>query len=72
MYSDAITFAYNCQPHIPTSLAPFELVLSLPPRPLALEAKPSTSMGTASFKDKFKACLDKTLAETRTELKASQ
>ena len=37
LYTGALTFAYNCQPHSTTALAPFELVLSRPPPPLAIE-----------------------------------
>ena len=36
LYTGALTYAYNCQPHSSTALAPFELVLSRPPPPLAL------------------------------------
>jgi transposase InsO family protein len=35
-YTAAITFGYNCCIHSPLGLAPFELVLSRPPPPLAV------------------------------------
>ena len=41
LFSDALTYAYNTQAHESTSVAPFELVLSRPPAPLAFEATPS-------------------------------
>ena len=41
LFSDALTYAYNTQAHRSTSVAPFELVLSRPPEPLAFEATPS-------------------------------
>ena len=36
-YADAVTYAYNCQPHTSTKLAPFSLVLSNPPGPTGLD-----------------------------------
>ena len=72
LHSDAITFAYNCQPQTSTSLAPFELVLSRPPGPIALKGQPSEPMGTSSFKEKWKAWLTKGISETRERLKAAQ
>ena len=41
LFSDALTYAYNTQALESTSVAPFELVLSRPPAPLAFEATPS-------------------------------
>jgi hypothetical protein len=40
-YTTAITFRYNCRIHSSLGLAPFELVLSRPPPPLAVEAQKS-------------------------------
>ena len=40
LYTDALTYAYNCQPHTSTAIAPFELVLSRPPPSLALRTQP--------------------------------
>ena len=44
LYTPALTYAYNCQPHSSTSLAPFELVLSRPPPPLSLQEQPAASL----------------------------
>ena len=41
LFSDALTYAYKTQAHESTSVAPFELVLSRTPGPLAFEATPS-------------------------------
>ena len=40
LYTDSFAFAYNTQPHTSTSVPPFELVLSRPPAPLAIESIP--------------------------------
>ena len=72
LYSSAITFAYNCQPQSSTDIAPFDLVLSLPPGPLALEVSRSEPSSTTDFKTKWKAWLEKALTETRAKLKAAQ
>ena len=40
LYTPALTYDYNCQPHSATSIAPFELVLSRSPPPLALKTQP--------------------------------
>ena len=37
LYAPTLTYAYNCAPHSSTASAPFELVLSRPPPPLALK-----------------------------------
>ena len=44
LITDALTHAYNTEPHEPTSVAPFELVLSRPPPPLSSEAE--STVGT--------------------------
>ena len=39
LFTEALTYAYNTQPHDSTSIAPFELVLSQPPPPLSFGAE---------------------------------
>ena len=41
LYTTALTYVYNCQPHTSTALAPFELVLSRPPPALSIQARGS-------------------------------
>ena len=41
LYTDELTYAYNCLPHTSTDVAPFDLVLSKPPGPLALKPMPT-------------------------------
>ena len=40
LYTDALTYAYNCLPQTLTDVTPFDLVLSKPPGPLALKPMP--------------------------------
>lgn len=40
VYTDAFTYAYNCQPYTPTIVALFELVLFKPTRSIALKLMP--------------------------------
>lgn len=60
LYMDAIKYAYKTQVHQVTNLAPFELVLSRIPPPVAIEARinisvyPSTRLYRDSWKDLFK------------------
>ena len=72
LYTNAITYAYNCQPQESTAIAPFDLVLSNPPGPLALEAQPSQPTSAKDFKSKWKAWLEKALTETRDPLSKAQ
>ena len=51
LYARALTFAYNCQPHTSTALAPFDLVLSRTPPPLAIQPPPTDAKPPATFKD---------------------
>jgi hypothetical protein len=37
LYHEALTFAYNTQVHTSTGISPFELTLSRPPTPMAME-----------------------------------
>ena len=40
LYTDALTYAYNCLPHTSTDVAPFDLVFYKPPGPLDLKLMP--------------------------------
>ncbi len=72
LYTPALTYAYNCQPHSSTSLAPFELVLSRPPTALAIQARQSTPASALESNDKWRAWLSKTLAEAKGKLAQAQ
>ena len=72
LYTGALTFAYNCQPHSSTALAPFELVLSRKPPPLALEKQPSIHRTPLDTRDKWKNWLTKALSEARGTLERVQ
>ena len=71
LYTDALTYAYNCQPHTSTSIAPFELVLSKPPEPLALKPLPKEEP-RGDFKKQWKHWLVDTMAKTRERLTKAQ
>ena len=43
LFTNALTYAYNTQTHRGTKSSPFELVLSRPPSPLALQSQPAIS-----------------------------
>ena len=51
LYVDALTYAYNCQPHSSTKIAPFELVLSNPPGPTVLDFTAMPKKTTQSKRD---------------------
>ena len=68
LYTGALTFAYNWQPHSSTALAPFELVLSKTPPPLALEKQPSVRRTPLDTRDKWKNWLSKALIEAKGRL----
>ena len=72
LYTDALTYAYNCQPHTSTSVAPFELVLSKPPGPLALKPMPTTEEPRGDFKQKWKHWLQDTMLKTKERLTKAQ
>ena len=72
LYTSALTYAYNTQPQTSTSMAPFDLVLSKPPGPLAA-ALPSTAYnGPLDFKHKWKKWLTKVIPETQQKLQKAQ
>ena len=72
LYTGALTFAYNCQPHSSTALAPFELILSRPPPPLALKSQPRIGRGPIETRDRWKTWLEKALTETKERLARAQ
>jgi transposase InsO family protein len=58
LYSDAVTYAYNTQPHSSTHVAPFELVLSNPPGPPGLLPDPlKRELPPAEFRYEWKQWL---------------
>ena len=72
LYTDALTYAYNCQPHTSTSIAPFDLVLSKPPGPLALKPMPTNEEPQGDFKKKWKHWLQDTMSKTKEQLQKAQ
>jgi len=72
LYTDALTYAYNCLPHSSTDAAPFDLILSKPPGPLALKPMPTKEEPQGDFKRKWKHWLQETMHRTRTRLLKSQ
>ncbi len=73
LFTGALTFAYNCQPHSATAIAPFELVLSRPPPSLAFNNQPRFSSDNPNdFANRWRAWLKKTLVEAKTKLDAAQ
>ena len=72
MYTNGITYAYNCQPQTSTNFAPFDLVLSKPPGPIALQAKPSEPTTARNFQAKWKSWLEKSLKEASRHLRSAQ
>ena len=68
LYTDALTYEYSCQPHTSTSVAPFDLVLSKPPGPIALKPIPSREEPTGNFKRKWKHWLVDTMKKTKERL----
>ena len=72
LYTDAITYAYNCKPQTSTSVAQFDLVLSRPPPEIATKAEHSEPQTAADFKNKWNANLQQTLATARKKLLETQ
>lgn len=71
-YTDALTYAYNCEPYTSTDVAPLEGVLYKPPGPLALKPMPSSEERQWYFKQKWKHLLQDTLAQTKERLTKAQ
>ena len=72
LYTDVLTYAYNCLPNTSTDVAPFKLVLSKPPGPLALKPMIKKEEPQGHFKRKWKYWLQETMNRTRTRLLKSQ
>lgn len=52
IFTSALTYMYNCQPHISKTLAPFELVISKSPGSLALKSIQTSEEPRGEFKHK--------------------
>ena len=72
LYTDALKYAYNCLPHTSTSSPPFDLVLSKPPGPIAIEPVPSKVTRPKAFKEKWKRWLQDTLSNAKKRLDSAQ
>ena len=72
LYSSALTYAYNTQPQTSTSIAPFELVLSKPPGPLAASIPRDETETPREYKHKWKAWLARAIPETQEKLRKAQ
>jgi len=72
LFTPSITYAYNCQPQTSTAYAPFELVLSKAPGPIALQAERSEPSTVRGYKAKWKSWLAKALGEAGKHLRSAQ
>ena len=72
LYTSSLTYAYNCLPHSSTDLAPFELVLSRPPPPLALKNEPRSYKHPQEARIKWKEWLEKALSGAKNRLMKAQ
>ena len=75
VFSNAVTFAYNTQVHSSTGWSPFELDLSRPKGPLAMQAIASSSVAgeqPQQVRQRFIEHISHLLAKTRETLSASQ
>lgn len=68
VYTDALTYAYNCQPKPYTAAAPFVLVLLRPPRSLATQAEYSELQSPNYLKYKWKLGIQQSFDTTRNKL----
>ena len=68
----SLTYAYNGIPHSSTGLALFELVLSRPPPPLALQNKPKSYTDPLDAGPKWKRWLTKIVSEAKTKLEKTK
>ncbi len=71
LYARTLTFAYNCQPHTSTAVAPFELILSRPPPPLAIPGSPTHPQRPIQFRDRWRAALAKVLKTSGDVMRAT-
>lgn len=65
---DALTYAYSCQPHTWTNVAPFKLVLSKTTGALAANPMPSKEEPRGDFKHKWKHSLQDMMLKTTERL----
>ena len=74
LFTDALTYAYNTQVHSTTQVAPFELVVSRKPPPLAIESQPTIQeVGDhATYKEKWKSWLSTLMSTAETAMKKVQ
>ena len=74
LFTDALTYACNTQPHDSTSIAPFELVLSRPPPRLSFDAEPTVGkIGTAAqYQTKWRVWLSALMSTAKVELEKRQ
>ena len=72
MYTDSITFAYKFQPQECTAIAPFDLVISRPLGPIALEAQQPEPSSATAYKSKWKPWIAKALKDTKGHLTKAQ
>lgn len=68
LYTDEPTYMYNYRPHMLTSVAPLELVLSKPLGPIALKTMPLREELQGDFKREWKHWLQDTLKKTKERL----
>ena len=72
LYSSSLTYAANTQPKTSTSIAPFELVLSKPPGPLAVSIQRDAIETPREYKHKWNAWLALSIPETQEKLRKAQ
>ena len=73
LYAPILTYAYNCQPHTTTSLAPFELVLSRPPPVLAVPSRSRIRAKNApEALTQWRTVLRKSIRDAKAEMKKNQ
>ena len=73
-FSDALTYAYNTQAHASTMLAPFELVLSLPPPAISIESRPTifSADDAYTYRERWKYWLTQLMSTASAELEKRQ
>ena len=72
LYTIAITYAYKCQLQTSTDLAPFDLVFSKPPGPIAMQAQTAEPTMARDFTAKWKIWLEKSLKEASKHFSSEQ
>lgn len=72
IYKSAVTYAYNTQHQKSTSVAPFDLVQSKTPGPIAAYLPPTEYKDYLDFKQKWKKCLPKMTPEAQEKLQKAQ